>query len=206
MLIIVGGGGHARVVLDSARSSGHGEVLVCDPRVAGTTLDGAPVARTDELALAAEFGARARFVVAIGDPGIREALTRKLAAAGVRWATIVHGSAIVSPSAALGAGSVVLPRAVVNAGASIGAAAIVNTGAVIEHDVAVGEGTHIAPGVVITGGVTIGAWSFVGANATVLPGVRIGDRAVVGAGSVVTKPVSNGATVVGAPARTRPSP
>jgi sugar O-acyltransferase (sialic acid O-acetyltransferase NeuD family) len=114
--------------------------------------------------------------------------------------SLVHPSAVVSPSATLGRGSVVFPAAVVNAGARIGVAVIVNSAAVVEHDCVLADAVHVSPHATLAGGVVVGERSWIGAGATVIQGVRVGADVTVGAGAVVLRDVSAGSTVVGVPA------
>lgn len=206
-LLIVGGGGHGKVVADMARACGHEVVGFADVDASklGKVVEpgGARVLLTQAELLAATedtlpFGATA-IALAVGNNRARLVLSGSLDARSLP--ALVHPSAIVSPSAAIGAGTVVLPAAVVNAAARIGAAVIVNTAAVVEHDCVLGDGVHVSPGAVLAGGVTVGARGWIGAGATVIPGVRIGEDVVVGAGAVVTRDVPEGVTVVGVPAR-----
>jgi len=139
-----------------------------------------------------------------GGPGLRRRLVERLeagAATSLRWATIVHSGAWVSPTARLGPGTVVLAGAIVNSGAILGAHAIVNSAAVVEHDVVIGDFTHIAPAAVIGGGATLGKDGFVGLGARIRDHVTIGDGATVGMGAAVVDDVAAGVTVIGAPAR-----
>lgn len=201
-VILVGGGGHARVVADSAICAGL-DVLGCvGPRPESVGAQELPWLGDDELlsALCAERGARPHVAVG-GSVSTRRRLVGLVDAAGLQLLTIVHPSAVVASAASLEDGVFIGPRAVVNPGARVATSAIVNTGAVVEHDVVVCELAFVGPAACLCGDVVIGAGAFVGANATLLPGVTIGAGAIVGAGAVVTRDVSAGAVVVGTPAR-----
>jgi sugar O-acyltransferase (sialic acid O-acetyltransferase NeuD family) len=113
---------------------------------------------------------------------------------------LVHPSAVVSPSAVFGRGTVVFPAAVINAGASVGAAVIVNSAAVVEHDCVLADAVHVSPHATLAGAVTVGERSWIGAGATVIQQIEIGADVTVGAGSVVIRNVPSGSTVVGVPA------
>jgi UDP-perosamine 4-acetyltransferase len=114
---------------------------------------------------------------------------------------IVAPSAVVSPAAILGRGTVVLPGAIVNAGAQLGENVIVNSRAVVEHDCAVGDHTHVATGACLSGGVRVGSDSLIGAGSVVRQYISIGNNVVVGAGACVVRDVPDGSVVVGVPAR-----
>jgi acetyltransferase EpsM len=208
-LVIVGGGEHARVVIDSARSQPERWSVIgyCDPAASDDTTRrfGVPWLGDDD-AVFARAPANAAFVLGMGAlvPSPRRAqLAARFAAQKVRWATVVHARAIVSDSAALAEGVVVLAGAVVNTGAKIGAHAVVNSGAVVEHDVEIGAFAIVAPGSVIGGLATIGEGAFIGLGSRVRDHLRIGARALVGMGAVVVADVADDEVVVGVPARSR---
>jgi sugar O-acyltransferase (sialic acid O-acetyltransferase NeuD family) len=137
--------------------------------------------------------------LAVGDNRARERCLSHLRKRSVP--ALVHPTAVLSPSARIGRGTVVMPRAVINAATRVGAGCIVNSAAVIEHDCVLGRAVHVSPGAVVTGASYLDDLCWVGAGATVLPGVRVGRGAVVGAGAVVIRNVPAGEVVVGNPAR-----
>ncbi|MDM7456732.1 MAG: NeuD/PglB/VioB family sugar acetyltransferase [Tepidimonas sp.] len=187
--VILGGGGHARVVLDTLRSLGqpvHGVLL--PERNTGADWHGVPVLG-DDTWLEHPRARAHRFAIGVGMvPGRRmrrRAIFERLRAVGLQMPALVHPSAIVSAAAEMAAALQVMAGVIVQPGACLGAGALLNTGARVDHDCAVGEGAHIAPGAILCGDVRIGAWAFVGAGAVVLPGVTVGDGAEVAAGTVV---------------------
>jgi len=209
-LVILGGGEHARVVADAARSRvdawelvGYttadrvepdegipGVAWLGDDAAASTWIAGLDPAERPSLVLG--FWATAEF---------RKAVVERFPDAA--WATLVHAAAWVSPSAATDAGAVVLAGAVVNAGAHLGGHAIVNSGAIVEHDVTVGDFAHVAPGVKIGGGALIGEAALLGLGAVIRDHITVGPAATVGMGAVVIADVPPGAVVVGNPAVAR---
>jgi sugar O-acyltransferase (sialic acid O-acetyltransferase NeuD family) len=204
-LVILGAGGHARVVLDAARTMTGVEIvgLVGTDRDRGP-IDGAPIVGTDADLLALRAKGATHAVVAVGsiEPGpLRAALFERIRAAGLEAAVVVHRDATVSPTASVGEGSVVFAGAVVNAGARVGRNAIVNTAAVVEHDCVVGDHAHVSPGAVLGGATRVGAGAHVGIGATVIQGLVIGSGAFVAAGAVVIADVADGTRVAGVPAR-----
>ncbi len=197
-LVLLGGGGHAAVVADAARSSGWTVLGFFDDNPQ-TGSSGPPgLARLGTIGDAAKTGA-ALAHAAVGSPALRR---RWLDAMGGRVApAIVHAAAVVSPSATIAEGAFIGPGAIVNARASIGRGAIVNSGAIVEHDCVLGAFCHVAPGAALGGGVHVGAEALVGINAAVRPGIRVEAQSTVGAGAVVTRDVPQGATATGVPAR-----
>ncbi|MEM9373415.1 MAG: acetyltransferase [Planctomycetota bacterium] len=200
-VILIGGGGHAGVVLDVCIASG--------VRVAGVLDDNADCPLADALPylgpLDAAIPEEARALVALGNLDARQRVIDRLDPDRAAEA-IVHPSATVSPSATLGRGAVLMPGAVVNRDARVGDHAIVNTRAVVEHDCVVGANTHIAPGAVLGGGASVDRRTLVGLQSGVLPGMRIGARCVIGAGAIVTGDIEDGTTAAGVPARAIATP
>jgi sugar O-acyltransferase (sialic acid O-acetyltransferase NeuD family) len=202
-LLILGAGGHGRAVADLAHACGFTVAGFTDrsPSAGGP---GAPVLGTD-----AELAALIRpqqihgGVVGVGNTALarRGQLYEVLRIAGVPRPALVHPRAVASPSAEVGAGSVVFAGCVLGSGVRIGVNAVLYSGVIVEHECTIGDHAYLSPGVVFSGQVTIERGAFLGAGAVVLPGVRIGENAVVAAGAVVTENVAPGQTVMGVPAR-----
>jgi sugar O-acyltransferase (sialic acid O-acetyltransferase NeuD family) len=198
-LWILGAGGHAKVVIATARAAGHTELRLADddPARAGTALLGVRVAATLAEILA---DPDATAVLAIGDNAARHRLG---GAARCGFATVIHPTAVVDPSVVLGAGSVVFAGAIVQPDSRLGAHAIVNTGASIDHDAAIGAAVHVAPGARLAGNVTLGDGVFVGIGAVIIPGRTIGAWTRIGAGAAVVRDLPASVTATGVPARIR---
>lgn len=197
-LVVVGAGGHGKVVCDVLLSAGETvDGFVDDAKKPGELVLGLPVVGNTAW-LAAN---RARVALGIGDNARRKEIAELLTAHGCTLVTAVHAHATIAPSARLEQGAVVMARAVVNPDATVGRGAIVNTAAVVEHDCVVGEFAHLSPAAALGGGARIGAGAHVGLGAVVLPLVAVGDRAVVGAGAVVNRAVPAAVVVRGVPAR-----
>ncbi len=141
------------------------------------------------------------FHIAIGNNYIRKRLFNRLAISIEQFPVLRHPSAIVSSSAKIENGTVVMANSVINAETSIGKHNIINTGSIIEHDNVIKDYVHISPNSTLTGGVEVGEASQIGASATVLPALKIGDDAIVGAGATVVNHVENHQIVVGTPAK-----
>jgi len=197
--VIVGGGGHGRVILDCARAAGLDVAGFLDPAVAGP-VNGAAVLGGDERLQDPAFRRSHRFIVAIGDQRLRARLSLQLAD---RLVAVVHPSCNVSPYCEIGAGTVLMPGVTVNANARIGRYCILNTMCSVDHDCDLEDGVQIGPGAHLCGEVRCGENAFVATGALVLPGLGVGREAVIGAGSVVTRDVPARARLFGAPARPR---
>lgn len=197
-LLILGAGGHGRVVADAALRQGAWRVVEAtdrDPaRCSGELIAG--VSRVEPRGALA--GAEAVHV-AIGDGRARQAEAATQDPQSL--STVVHPQASVSPHSSVGPGCFVAAQAVVAPGAWLGAGVIVNHGAVVDHDCEVGSFSHVAPQAALGGGVRIGDRVLVGTGACVLPGIRICDDVTVGAGSVVRSPITQPGVYAGVPAR-----
>jgi UDP-perosamine 4-acetyltransferase len=202
-VVIVGAGGHGKVVLEILRAAGqHKPVgfLDADPALAGANVAGLPV--LGYLNVLPKIRPKAKgAIVAIGDNRVRQGYARKLIEAGFDLVSAIHPSAVVSPSAILGHNVVVAPNAVVGTGAKIGHSAIINTSAVVDHECIVGEGAHICPMAALAGRVQIGEGAFVGLGARIIPCLCVGAYATIGAGAVIIEETPAHATVVGVPGR-----
>jgi sugar O-acyltransferase (sialic acid O-acetyltransferase NeuD family) len=207
--IVLGGGGHAVVVIDALLASKTpyrlGLTVATLDRTEHSIL-GVPILGTDEdLPQLIREGLR-YFVVGLGgmrDTQPRQKLFDHGVGLGLTPVTIVHPSAVVSPFATLGAGAQVLAGAIINPRAIIGRNAIINTGSIVEHDCSVGDHAHVSVGSKLTGRVVVGQGAHIGAGAVVRQSLSIGAHAIVGAGAVVVGDVAANTIVVGVPAKTR---
>jgi acetyltransferase EpsM len=201
LLLIWGAGGHGKVVLDIARSTGRFErvaFLDDDPARVGLTFCGCLIeGGHEELHRFPGFS----FVVAVGDNRTRARCFSHALGNGLSPASLIHPTAVIAPSASIGPGTVVMPGVIVKAGAVMGEDCIINTGAIVEHDCRIDAHVHISPRVVLGGGVSVSPFAHVGIGAVVLPGAVIGEEAIVGAGAVVLKEAPARCTVLGVPAK-----
>lgn len=204
-VVILGAGGHARVLLEALRSVSRPIAGIADADASrtGETVMGVPVIgtdekvfdfRTDEIELVNGIGSVASTLK-------RGELFAAFKAHGYRFATVVHPSAVIASDAELAEGAQVMAGAVIQVGARIGTNSIVNTRAAVDHDCRIGANVHIAPGVTLSGSVRVDDHVHIGTGATVIQGVHISANSVIGAGSVVLRNVPEGATVYGVPAR-----
>ena len=200
--IILGGGGHAKVVTSMLRQLGKLVLGYTDPNPKTILDEQAEYLGTDDV-LATYNSGDVHYAVGLGSIGpidARRRLFMEQQDRGASFPALVHPFATVAAEATLGAGSQVMAGAVVQAGATIQQNVLVNTGATIDHDCTIGAHTHIAPGCTLSGSVTVEASVHIGTGATIIQGCTIGTRSVVGAGAVVIEDVEAGVTVVGVPA------
>lgn len=195
-VILIGGGGHAKVIIDCILSCGDTVLGILDDNlpVSSTVLNVPVLGKTNSF----NHFSDCWFLIAIGNNYIRQKIA--LAMQDVKWYTAIHSKAYVSRFAHIGQGSVVLANAVVNADAKVGQHCIINTGAVVEHDNCLGDYVHISPAAALGGTVRIGERSHVGIGAIVRNNLEICRDCVVGAGAVVIKNISECGVYVGVPA------
>jgi UDP-perosamine 4-acetyltransferase len=201
-IVIIGSGGHAKVVIELVRAEGKYQIKGCTGLgESGFVLGDVPILGTDSVLPAILVNGAKKAFVAIGDNHLRLRLLAEVSEMGFELINAVSPNAVVSPSATLGRGIAIMAGAIINASAQIGDGAIINTNAGVDHDCRIGSGAHIGPGGALAGNVEIGCESFLGAGTCVVPGVRIGSRAIVGAGSVVVRDIPDDVTAMGVPAR-----
>jgi UDP-perosamine 4-acetyltransferase len=203
-VVLVGGGGHAKVILDLLRAAGQHEIAGCASLDPNAMRDlGIPVLGDDSRLPAIYASGVRRAFVAIGDNRRRWRLSEELAAMGFELVNAVSPNAVLSPSVRLGAGVAVMAGVVINACSRIGNGCIINTGATVDHDCIIGNWAHIAPGANLAGCVTVGEGAFLGIGSRAIPKVSIGEWATVGAGGVVVRDLPAGVTAIGVPAKVK---
>ncbi len=204
-VVILGAGGHGRVVLDILLQTRHHEIigfLDSNADIQGRRIDGVPVlGGISDLEDIAQSVGIDGVIIAIGDNGTRRGLARRIEQAGIPLISAVHPSATIAHNATIGRNVVIAAGVVVCANCQIGDSVILNTGCIIDHQTMIGEGSHICPGVRIAGRVKVEPGVFVGIGATVIPKVTLGCESIIGAGTVVLEDVLPMATVVGVPGR-----
>lgn len=203
--VILGCGGHGRVVLDVLLNAGGVNVVGfvdSDAALVGRHVDGIEVIGTpDDLdALKASHDLSAG-IVAIGHNGVRTDFARRLEALNLEPISAIHPSANLANNVTLGRNVVIAAGALVCAHCQIGDSVILNTGSIVDHESMIGTGAHVCPGARLAGRVTIESGAFVGIGATVIQSLRVGYESVIGAGAVVIRDVAPMSTVVGVPAQ-----
>lgn len=207
LLVIVGGGGHAKVIFDIFAQVGEYEIvgftsLAVEP---AQCLGYPRLGADDHLPHLLSSGIRHAFV-ALGDNRRREAQTKYLKQHGFRLANAISPDARVSLHSRLGEGVAIMPGAIVGPEATVAEGAIVNTNASVDHDCVVGPYAHVAPGCALAGGVRLGEGVLFGIGSVAIPNVSVGAWSVVGAGSVVVRDIPDGVVAMGSPARIKGQP
>ena len=201
-LVLIGGGGHCKSVIEAAESAGYQILGVLDmPEEVGKAVLSTKVIGIDDDIPA--YVDKAEFVITVGfikNPAIRIKLYNKVKEAGGKLATIVASTAHVSKYATIGEGTVVMHQAFVNAGANVGNNVILNTFTNIEHDAVIGNQCHISTGTMVNGDCKVGDNCFIGSQSVLANGITVGDDIVVGAGSLVRKSIKEKGIYSGNPA------
>ena len=201
-LILIGGGGHCKSVIEAAESAGYQILGVLDmPEEVGKDILSTKVIGTDDDI--PSYVDKAEFVITVGfikNPAIRIKLYNKVKEVGGKFATIVASTAHVSKYATIGEGTVVMHQAFVNAGAKVGHNVILNTFSNIEHDAVIGDQCHISTGTMVNGDCKVGDNCFIGSQSVLANGISVGDDIVVGAGSLVRKSIKEKGIYSGNPA------
>lgn len=205
-VLIVGGGGHAKVLIEALRlrSSEILGILDADPAKTDHRILGISVIGGDEK-LSGYSPDSVLLVNALGSvdlPKARKALFERFKEQGFHFATVVHPAATLASDIVIGEGAQIMAGAVIQPSCKIGVNTIVNTSASVDHDCVIDGHVHLAPGVTLSGDVRIGDSVHIGTGATVIQGVTIGRNSIVGAGAVVVHDVADGSIVVGVPAKT----
>lgn len=189
-MYLYGASGHAKVVIDVVRAQGGTVEGLVDDNPALHQVYGIPVLH--------DAAGLSPFIVSIGNCRIRKAVAERLRGP---FATAIHPSALLSPTATVGEGSVVMQGAVIQAEARIGRHCIINTRASIDHECVIEDYVHIAPGCTVSGGVHVGEGTWLGAGSTIIQGVCVGRNCFIGAGSVVVKDIPDNSKAYGVPCR-----
>lgn len=201
-LVLIGGGGHCKSVIEAAESAGYCILGVLDmPEEVGKKILSTKVIGTDDDIPA--YVDKADFVITVGfikNPATRIKLYNKVKEAGGKLATVIASTAHVSKYAEIGEGTVVLHQAFVNADATVGCNVILNNFVNIEHDAVIGDQCHISTGAMVNGECNVGKNCFVGSQSVLANGITVGDDIVVSAGSFVRKSITEKGIYSGNPA------
>ncbi len=197
-LVIIGAGGHGKVIADIALKIGYTDIVFADDNAVGSCCGFPIICTSDEIEKYNDC--KTDFVIAIGDNAIRKSIANQH---DVNWVSLIHPSAQIAAGADIGEGTVVMANAVINACAAIGKHCIINTSAVVEHDNVLENYVHISPQATLGGTVRIGAGTHIGIGATVINNIEICCDCLIGAGALVVKNIYQPGKYIGVPAKLR---
>lgn len=189
---LFGASGHAKVIMDIIKAQGDGVGCLYDDTPRFNDIHGTPVFRTSKAIIEGPL------IISIGSNRVRKNISERY---DIEYAKAINPTAIVSPTAKIGEGSVVMQGAIIQPDVKIGRHCIINSGASVDHECQIGDFVHISPHATLCGNVHVGEGSWIGAGATVIPGIKIGKWVTIGAGSVVIRDIPDGATAYGNPAK-----
>lgn len=199
---LIGAGGHSKVIQDLIFA--HPDYTLCavlDDQFEEVATENdilyGPISMSQQLR---DEIPDTKWVIAIGQNETRQKVMERLSLEKMEYATLIHPAAVMSPSACIGSGTVIMAKAVVQADAVIGEHVIINTGAVVEHDCTLSSFVHLSPGAVLTGCVSVHEGAHIGAGAVVIPETSVGSWSVIGAGAAVTTNIQEQSIAVGVPA------
>ncbi|MGD0960861.1 MAG: acetyltransferase [Methylomonas sp.] len=192
-VIILGGGGHARVILSILKRQGKLIIGIAYPQSHTSSVYLGVRILGDDQAVLGYSSEKVQLINGIGslpgDSGLRSTIYEDFSARGYSFKTVIDSHAIIADGARLADGVQIMAGVIIQTGTEIAENTIVNSGAIVEHDCRIGKHTHIAPGALLCGNVCVGDKVHVGAGATIIQGMEIGSGSVIGAGGVVTKAV-----------------
>ncbi len=192
-LIIIGSGGHGRVLYDIAKLNGYKEVNFLDDNENSSAIG--------KVCDYVKYLRDCDFIVGIGNSRVREKIQLSLQESGAKVVSLIHPKSVIANEAEIGNGSVVMAGAVVNTNTKIGRGVILNTNSVVEHDCSVDDFSHISVGAKVCGTVEVGKRTWVGAGATVINNKKVCSDCMIGAGATVVKDIELSGTYIGVPAR-----
>lgn len=205
-ILILGAGGHARVVLEALRAAGEAVAGFVDanPALHGQEYDGVPVLGDDGYLLRTYAAGDVRLANGLGSVGrivVRRRIFEEYRARGFNFASVIHPQALLARDVQLGEGVQIMRGAVLQRGVWIAENVLLNTSVTVDHDCRIGAHVHLASGSTLSGGVVVEDAVHVGTAATLIQGLRVGEGALIAAGAVVIRDVRPGARVMGVPAR-----
>jgi UDP-perosamine 4-acetyltransferase len=202
-VIIIGGGRHAKVLIDLLKQQSVSIIGIADPNMTGYTVLGVPIIGDDQVI----FGFAADQIELVNGVGSTEDLGKRITvfeffkSSGYHFATLIHPATVIGMQVEIGEGVQIMAGAIVQTSSRIGDNTMINTKVAVDHDCTIGPHVHLAPGVTLSGGVMVGEGTHIGTGATVIQNIRIGKNSIVGAGAVIIKDVPDNAVVVGVPGK-----
>ncbi len=203
-VVIIGAGGHAKVIADIIKKNGDIVYGFLDDNIEKGTI----IANDESLKVIGNLNTRfslsdthneLEFIIAIGDNKIRKEITEKMS--NTKFYTAIHPTAVIGIDVTIGKGTAIMANACINSSTIIGEHCIINTGAIIEHDNILESYTHISPNATLCGTVKVGKCTHIGAGATIRNNISIKDNSIIGIGAVVVKNIEEEGTYVGVPCK-----
>ncbi len=195
-LMIIGAGGHGKVIADIALKNGYKDISFLDDNATGKCLDFPIIGISAKMDMMND--GKTDFIIAVGNNQIRKKIAESHK---VNWIKLIHPSAQIAYGAEIGEGTVVMAGAIINPDAKVGKHCIINSCAVIEHDNQLGDFVHVSPNAALGGTVHVGDMTHIGIGATIRNNITIGKNTLVGAGAVVVKNITDVGTYIGVPAQ-----
>ncbi|WP_010276831.1 acetyltransferase [Paenibacillus senegalensis] len=199
-LLIIGAGGHGKVIADIAIQMGAwSDIAFLDDNDSVKAYMGIEVIgqSNDATSYINDYD----IFVGIGNNQTRQKLQEKLEAQGASIPILVHPSAVIGNEVEISQGTVVMAGVVINCSTRIGRGCIINTSATVDHDNVIEDFVHLSPGTHLAGTVQVGVGSWLGIGSAVSNNVTIASGCIIGAGAVVIKDIHEAGTYVGVPAR-----
>ncbi|MBF0540403.1 MAG: acetyltransferase [Nitrospirae bacterium] len=202
-LILIGAGGHGRVLLDIIQLRCLNIIGIIDKELEKSEICGVKVLGNDDVIerYSPKDVQLINGIGSIADITLRKNIYEMYVKKGYTFAAITHPSTVIGSNVQLSNGSQVMAGAVIQCGSSIGENSIINSSSSIDHDCVIGSHCHIAPGVIMSGGVKVGDGTHISTGVVIIQGINIGRNVFIAAGSVVTKDIGEGISVIGSPAR-----
>lgn len=197
-LVIIGAGGHGKVIANIAKLNGYKDIVFLDDNSEKKECGLYPIVGTTQ---DIEKYSNDQFIVGIGNNKVRRKLTSFLLEKQYDVTTLIHPSAVIDETVQIGQGTVIMANAVINADTTIGHGCIINTASSVDHDCCIQDYVHICPGVHIAGTVHIGDNTWIGIGSSVINNIYIVNDCMLGAGCVVVKDLLESGTYIGVPAR-----
>jgi sugar O-acyltransferase (sialic acid O-acetyltransferase NeuD family) len=202
MFLLVGAGGHAKVVIDILKKNQETIIGILDDNPNLSFCLGYPIlGKISDISRIRKQNVDYKVIIAIGDNQVREKIVKSYEEAEVNYGIAIHPSAVIDENVIINPGTVIMANVVINSSSTIGSHVILNTAATVDHDCKLSDFVHISPGVNLAGNVKVGKKVHIGIGASVIPGVTIGDTSIIGAGSTVINPIDSNVVAVGTPAR-----
>ena len=195
-IVIIGAGGHGRVVADIARACGYKEIIFLD--------DAETLLATGKVSDYKKYKADSDFIIAIGNNVVREKIQNQLLKENCEVISLIHPSSVIGSDVEIGIGTVVMAGTVINTGTRIGSGVIINTSSSVDHDCVIEDYVHISVGAHLAGTVIVGKQTMIGAGTTVINNKVICGKCILGAGSLITKNIDIEGVYIGVPAYRMP--